>query len=118
SVFTAFRARLKTRSVEFALQSNLALVSLAAVADIVPLTGENRAFVQHGAREIARTTRPGLRKLMEFAAVRPPIFAEDIGFRLGPRLNAAGRLSTAEKSLQLLLTKDEIEASALAESLD
>src|SRR3981081_3032874 len=55
---------------------------------------------------------------MEFSAVRSPIFAEDIGYRLGPRLNAAGRLSTAEKSLQLLLTQDEAEAATLAEFLD
>ena len=55
---------------------------------------------------------------MEVSAVRPPIFAEDIGFRLGPRLNAAGRLSTAEKALQLLLTQDKAEAEALAGFLD
>ena len=118
-VFKLCHALLKTRPNDgFDLKTHLDLVALGTVADIVPLIGENRTFVQHGAREIARTTRPGLRKLMEFAAVRPPIFAEDIGFRLGPRLNAAGRLSTAEKSLQLLLTKDESEAAALAEFLD
>lgn len=118
-VFKLCHALLKTRPVDgFDLKAHLDLVALGTVADIVPLTGENRTFVQHGAREIARTTRPGLRKLMELAAVRLPIFAEDIGFRLGPRLNAAGRLSTAEKSLQLLLTKDEAEAAVLAEFLD
>jgi single-stranded-DNA-specific exonuclease len=82
------------------------------------LHGENRTLVQRGAIEIARTSRVGLKKLMEVAAVRAPIFTEDIGYRLGPRLNAAGRLSTAEKALQLLLTKDEVEAAALAEFLD
>lgn len=118
-VFKLCHALLKTRPLDsFDLKSHLDLVALGTVADIVPLTGENRTFVQHGAREIAQTKRPGLRKLMEFAAVHPPIFAEDIGFRLGPRLNASGRLSTAEKSLQLLRTKDESEASALAEFLD
>jgi single-stranded-DNA-specific exonuclease len=74
--------------------------------------------VQRGAIEIVRPARPGLKKLLEVSGVRPPILTEDIGFRLGPRLNAAGRLSTAEKSLQLLLTKDEGEAAALAEFLD
>ncbi len=118
-VFKLCHALLKTRPNDgFDLKTHLDLVALGTVADIVPLIGENRTFVQHGAREIAHTTRPGLRKLMEFAAVRSPIFAEDIGFRLGPRLNAAGRLSTAEKSLQLLLTKNESEAAALAEFLD
>src|SRR5712691_9573179 len=117
-VFKLCHALRKMRPTEFDLKAHLDLVALGTVADIVPLTGENRTFVQHGAREIARTTRPGLRKLMEFAAVRPPIFAEDIGFRLGPRLNAAGRLSTAEKALRLLLTNDETEATELAEELD
>ncbi|HJX25153.1 MAG TPA: single-stranded-DNA-specific exonuclease RecJ [Chthoniobacterales bacterium] len=118
-VFKLCHALLKTRPIEgFDLRSKLDLVALGTVADIVPLKGENRTLVQHGSREIAHTTRPGLRELMELSAVRPPIFAEDIGFRLGPRLNAAGRLSTAEKSLQLLLTKDESEAATLAKFLD
>jgi single-stranded-DNA-specific exonuclease len=59
-----------------------------------------------------------LQKLIQVAAVRSPIFTEDIGFRLGPRLNAAGRLTTAEKSLRLLLTDDAAEATELAEFLD
>ena len=118
-VFKLCHALLKKRPLEdFDLKSKLDLVALGTVADIVPLKGENRTFVQHGSREIGRTTRPGLKKQMELSAVRPPIFAEDIGFRLGPRLNAAGRLSTAEKSLQLLLTQDEGEAAELAEFLD
>lgn len=118
-VFKLCHALLKTRPVDgFDLKSHLDLVALGTVADIVPLTGENRTFAQHGAREIARTSRPGLRKLMELAAVRAPISTEDIGFRLGPRLNAAGRLSTAEKSLRLLVTQDAGEAAELAEFLD
>src|SRR5207302_2938816 len=63
-------------------------------------------------------SRPGLKKLIEISGVKPPIFTEDIGYRLGPRLNAAGRLSTAEKSLRLLLTQDEGEAAVLAAELD
>jgi single-stranded-DNA-specific exonuclease len=118
-VFKLCHALLKTRPLpEFDLKSKLDLVALGTVADIVPLRGENRIFVQRGAIEIARSTRPGLRKLIEVSGVRPPILPEDIGFRLGPRLNAAGRLSTAEKSLQLLLTKDENKAAALAGFLD
>ncbi len=82
------------------------------------MSGENRTFVQRGAIEIARSTRPGLRKLIEISGVKPPILTDDIGYRLGPRLNAAGRLSTAEKSLRLLLTQNESEATELAELLD
>jgi single-stranded-DNA-specific exonuclease len=118
-VFKLCHALLRNRPLpHFDLRSHLDLVALGTVADIVPLTGENRTFVQHGSLEIGRSNRPGLKKLMGVAAVRPPILTEDIGFRLGPRLNAAGRLSTAEKALQLLLTKDELEARALAEFLD
>ncbi|MEY2440258.1 MAG: single-stranded-DNA-specific exonuclease, partial [Verrucomicrobiota bacterium] len=118
-VFKLCHALLKIRPLaNFDLKSKLDLVALGTVADIVPLRGENRIFVQRGAVEIANTRRPGLRKLMEVAAVHPPIMPEDIGFRLGPRLNAAGRLSTAEKSLRLLLTQDAGEAAALAEFLD
>ena len=128
--FKLCHALLKTRPLaDFDLKSKLDLVALATVADIVPLRGENRTLVQRGAIEIARhgtspsdrrtrSTRPGLKKLIEVSGVRLPISTEDIGFRLGPRLNAAGRLSTAEKALQLLLTQDESEAKALAEFLD
>jgi len=118
-VFKVCHALLKTRPLDgFDLKARLDLVALGTVADIVPLRGENRTFVQRGAIEIARSTRPGLRKLIEIGGVRPPILADDIGFRIGPRLNAAGRLSTAERSMQLLLAKDETEAGALADFLD
>ncbi len=118
-VFKLCHALLKTRPLpEFDLKSKLDLVALGTVADIVPLCGENRVLVQRGAIEIAQTSRIGLRKLMQVAGVRPPILPEDIGYRLGPRLNAAGRLSTAEKSLRLLLTDDDGEATMLAAELD
>jgi single-stranded-DNA-specific exonuclease len=118
-VFKLCHALLKTRPLpRFDLKSKLDLVALGTVADIVPLVDENRILVQRGAIEIAQTSRIGLKKLMQVAGVRPPILPEDIGYRLAPRLNAAGRLSTAEKSLRLLLTRDEAEATALAIELD
>ncbi|HEV2095069.1 MAG TPA: single-stranded-DNA-specific exonuclease RecJ [Chthoniobacterales bacterium] len=118
-VFKLCHALLKTRPLPaFDLKARLDLVALGTVADIVPLEGENRVLVQRGTREIGRSTRPGIRKLLEVAAVHSPVGTEDIGFRLGPRLNAAGRLATAEKSLQLLLTTDENEAAELATFLD
>jgi single-stranded-DNA-specific exonuclease len=117
--FKLCHALLKTRPLpDFDLKSKLDLVALGTVADIVPLRGENRVLVQRGAIEIGRTSRVGLRKLMQVAGVRPSILPEDIGYRLGPRLNAAGRLSTAEKSLRLLLTHDDGEATMLAADLD
>jgi single-stranded-DNA-specific exonuclease len=118
-VFKLCHALLKTRPLSgFDLKSKLDLVALGTVADIVPLVDENRLLVHRGAIEIAQTSRVGLKKLMQVAGVRPPILPEDIGYRLGPRLNAAGRLSTAEKSLRLLLTRDEGDASAIATELD
>src|SRR5256884_2342223 len=118
-VFKLCHALLKTRPLpEFDLKAKLDLVALGTVADIVPLVQENRMLVRRGAIEIGRTSRVGLRKLMQVAGVRPPILPDDIGYRLGPRLNAAGRLTTAEKSLQLLLTNDEDQAAALAIELD
>ncbi len=118
-VFKLCHALLKTRPIsEFNLQARLDLVALGTVADIVPLEGENRVLVHHGARELAKRRLFGIRQLMEVAAIKAPILSEHIGFRLGPRLNAAGRLSTAEKALQLLRTTDAGEAAALAAELD
>jgi single-stranded-DNA-specific exonuclease len=118
-VFKLCHALLKASPLpEFDLKSRLDLVALGTVADIVPLRAENRVLVQRGAIEIGQTSRIGLRKLMQLARVRPPILPEDIGYRLGPRLNAAGRLSTAEKALRLLLTDDDREATILAAELD
>jgi single-stranded-DNA-specific exonuclease len=118
-VFKLCHALLKTRPVSgFDLKTHLDLVALGTVADIVPLEKENRILVQRGMMQLASSGRPGVRKLMEVSAVRSPVMAEHIGFRLGPRLNAAGRLATAEKALRLLLTTDEGEAASLAALLD
>ncbi len=118
-VFKLCHALLKSRPLpDFDLRRRLDLVALGTVADIVPLEAENRILVHHGTREIARRRLLGMSELMNVAAVRPPIRTEHIGFRLGPRLNAAGRLTTAEKALRLLLTADSAEAIALAGELD
>ncbi|HEY2800007.1 MAG TPA: single-stranded-DNA-specific exonuclease RecJ [Chthoniobacterales bacterium] len=118
-VFKLCHALLKASPLpDFDLRCHLDLVALGTVADIVPLEAENRILVRHGAREIAQRRLLGLSKLMDISAVRPPIVSEHIGFRLGPRLNAAGRLTSAEKALRLLLTTEEAEASSLASELD
>ncbi|HEY1581759.1 MAG TPA: single-stranded-DNA-specific exonuclease RecJ [Chthoniobacterales bacterium] len=118
-VFKLCHALLKTRPLpNFDLRRRLDLVALGTVADIVPLEGENRILVHHGAREIAAQRLLGMSQLLELAKVRPPIVAEHIGFRIGPRLNAAGRLTNAEKALHLLLTTDSTEARQLAAELD
>ena len=118
-VFKLCHSLLKTRPLPgFDLRQRLDLVALGTVADIVPLEAENRILVHHGTREIARRRLPGVSKLMDVSGVRPPIAAEHIGFRLGPRLNAAGRLTTAVNALRLLVTGDISEAIALAAELD
>jgi len=100
------------------LKDYLDLVALATVADIVPLIDENRILVHRGLQQMSQTRWPGLRALMTVADVRAPIQSSDIGFRLGPRINASGRLGTALESLRLLLCNDPREAAKLADSLD
>jgi single-stranded-DNA-specific exonuclease len=121
SVGLAFKlchALLKRRRIDFDLKTALDLVALGTVADIVPLHGDNRVFVRSGSTMIERSRRPGIAKLMEVAGVKQAVMPDDIGFRLGPRLNAAGRLATAEKALRLLITDSPIEAGELARELD
>ena len=100
-------------------EEDLDLVALATVADVVPLIGENRRLVRSGLRALASTRKPGLRALMDVARVDPSTLdAGAIGFRLGPRLNAAGRLYRADAGLELLLTEDRDRAHAVAAELD
>ena len=98
---------------------DLDLVALATVADCVALLGENRRLVREGLRALAVTARPGLRALMRVAQVDPSgLDARALGFRLAPRINAAGRLHRADAGLELLLTDDEDRADAVARELD
>ena len=100
-------------------EQDLDLAALATVCDLVPLRGENRRIVREGLRELRRTRKPGLRALMRVAAIDPGELDEQaLGFRMGPRLNAAGRLQRADPALELLLTEDEERAKAVAEELD
>jgi single-stranded-DNA-specific exonuclease len=102
-----------------ALEQHLDLVALATIADVVPLVDENRGLVRAGLRRLARTTRPGLRALMAAARVdRARVGASDVGFRLAPRINAAGRLCHPGEALELLLTDDDARARALATRLE
>ena len=101
------------------LDRHLDVVALATVADVVPLADENRALARLGLRRLAQTQRPGLLALMRVAGVDPAACEEGaIGFRLAPRINAAGRLGRPEAALELLLTEDTAEATRLAEDLE
>jgi len=102
-----------------AADADLDLVALATIADCVPLRGENRRLVREGLRALAATTRPGLRALMRVARADPArLDARAVGFRLAPRINAAGRLARADAGLELLLTADEARAAQIADELD
>jgi single-stranded-DNA-specific exonuclease len=111
--------RVKRGATRYMVDRDLDLVALATVADMVPLVGENRRLVREGLRLMRDRPRVGLRALMAVAAVdRESIDAPALGFRLGPRINAAGRLYRADAGVELMLTEDPQRASAIAAELD
>jgi single-stranded-DNA-specific exonuclease len=118
-VFKVSHALLKARMIEsYDLKETLDLVALGTVADLVPLIDENRLLVRRGLEALAQTPRHGLKALKQIAGVEGLVQTHHVGFRLGPRLNAAGRLDTAATALQLLLAADADEGAALAELLE
>lgn len=113
---SAFRARTRDKL----LPSFLKLVAIATIADSVPLTGENRAIAALGLAALARPVQSGLRRLMQLARLpldRAPT-AGEVGFRIAPRINAAGRMDVASDVVELFLTRDAERARELAEKLD
>jgi single-stranded-DNA-specific exonuclease len=101
------------------LRRHLDLVALATISDVVPLVDENRFLALDGLKALARTQKPGLQALMRSAGVDPAAVDEDaVGFRLAPRINAAGRLSHPEAALELLLTEDVQTARRVAGRLE
>jgi len=107
-----------TEARAFDVRPFLDLVALGTIADIVPLIGENRILVTCGLDRLNRTQRSGLLALRKVAQITKPIGSYEVGFQLGPRLNAAGRLEYALDALQLLLARDGAEALPLAQRLD
>ena len=101
------------------LKKYLDLVALGTLADMVPLTGTNRVLASIGLSELSRTSRLGLRALREICGIRGKKISDwDVLFRLGPRLNAPGRLGNSDPALRLLLTSDSSEAQQLAQKLE
>ena len=99
--------------------SDLDLVALATVADLVPLRGENRRLVRAGLADLANTAKPGLRALMAVSRIDPSALdTQGIGFRLAPRINAAGRMRSPDAGLELVLTEDAARAKEIAAELD
>jgi len=101
------------------LMNMLALAALGTICDVVPLVGENRIFAHHGLKALAESTHTGITALMQISGVKAPkVSARDVGFQIGPRLNAAGRMDHAQKGFELLSTTDETTAENLARELD
>lgn len=118
-VFKTAHALLRERRLDdFDLKEALDLVALGTVADLVPLVDENRLLVRRGLEALAQTQRVGLRALMQSAGVDGVLHTHHVGFRLGPRLNAAGRLDKATAALELLLTEDPEFATSQAALLE
>ena len=111
----AARHRLREKT----FPSFLKLLAIATIADAVPLTGENRIIASLGLHALRQPAQAGLRTLMELAGIdlSRPISATDVGFRIGPRVNAAGRMDVASDVVELFLTRDPAIARALAEKL-
>lgn len=102
-----------------ALRQDLDLVSLGTIADMVPLTGENRVIVREGLTQISQTKRPGLKALMQASGLRnKKINSTFVSYILSPRINASGRMDTADTALDLLMTRHIDEATELARALE
>ncbi len=117
SVLAAVRAELGQ---PLDLRPLLDLVAIGTIADVAPLDGDNRALVRAGLKVLSEARRPGLRALLELAKIEPgtPLSAEDVAFRLAPRLNAPGRLGAPDLAVQLLLSTTPDSARALAAQVE
>ena len=117
-VFKLGHALLKTRQTNLDLKELLDLVAVATIADIVPLVGENRLLVRHGLRRLPSTLNPGLQALQEVTGMNGNVTSMDVGFRIGSRINAAGRMDFPEDALATLTTDCRRKADELAKKLD
>ena len=122
-LLTALRAHMRQAGVLAErlpnLKRHLDLVALGTIADVTPMRGENRVIVQYGLHELSRTLKPGLQALREVSGRQgKPASVGEVGFQLAPRLNASGRLGSAEHSLELLMADEHGEAATLAARLN
>lgn len=116
--FKVAHALLRESGREELVSSFLKIAAIGTIADIMKLTGENRAIVSLGLRDLSKTKNYGLRALMEVAGCRSEMTSYHIGFRIAPRINAAGRMDVARHVVELFEAEDFSEARKLAEILD
>ncbi len=116
--FKLVHALFRERGRESQVPAFLKIVAIGTVADVARLTGENRTIVALGLKDLAAATNPGLRALIEIAGCGSDMTAYDVGFRIGPRINAAGRMDAAQAVVELFSTRDRSEAERLAKHLD
>lgn len=101
------------------IEKYIELVAIGTVADVMPLLGDNRSIVKHGIQKLNKTENNGIKALIDVSGMSDKdITAWMIGFIIAPRLNAAGRMSSADKAVQLLLTNSPVEAQSIAKALD
>ena len=117
-VFKLGHALLKTRQADLDLKELIDLVAVATISDIVPMIGENRLMVRHGLKHLPNTMNPGLRALQDVTGMNGSATSMDVGFRIGPRLNAAGRMDAPDDALATLTTDCRRLAQDLAQKLD
>jgi single-stranded-DNA-specific exonuclease len=117
-VFKLGHALMKTRRIDLDLKEWIDLVAVATISDIVPMIDENRLLVRHGLKQLSNTLNPGLRALQEVTGMNGVASSMDVGFRIGPRLNAAGRMDAPEDALAILTTECRRHAHELAHKLD
>lgn len=123
NLLVALRAALRSQGVFAAdagpdLRRWLDLVALGTIADVTPLTGQNRILVAHGLRRLSESDRPGIQALKRVSGISGVVTCGQVGFRLAPRLNAAGRMESAVPGVELLLSADADEVNAIAGELD
>lgn len=123
NLLVALRAALRNEGVFLSgngpdLREWLDLVALGSIADIVPLTGQNRIYAWYGLRLLSNSVKPGIQALKQVAGLSGEVNCGHVGFRLAPRLNAAGRMESAVPGVELLLCPDPIESQRVALELD
>lgn len=123
NLLVALRAELRNKGAftllkEPDLRESMDLVALGTIADVVPLTGENRLYAYYGLKQLSLSNRAGIVALKQVASVSENVTCGQVGFRMAPRLNAAGRMESAVPGVDLLLTSDSNEAKIIASELD